>query len=172
MTIPSYITAQDLVDSLSEPVYMAIYDDVATANRTTVDASTGVGTVLGRSCAWIESWLPDIYKKMPPSTGAAGVPAGGDLIPRLMKDAQLQYAVILSYRRHPEYVKTYGATPGGKLMEELKELMARIQSGTQRISPNDTPPEPTPQNVGGVAVADGARIAMSNPDGSSNLGDW
>lgn len=172
MATPSYITAQDLVDSVGQSVYMMVYDDTNSGLRATVDVSTQVQTVLGRTWAWIESWLPDIYTKMPPSTGATGVPTGGDLIPRLLKDAQLQYAAILTYRRHPELLKTYGAAPNGQLVAELKELMERIQSSTQRISPADSPPQPTPQNVGGVAVADGARIAMTNTDGSSNLGDW
>ncbi len=171
MAVPSYITAQDVVDAISEPAYMLCFDDTNSGLRATVDASTQVQSVLTRTWAWVESWLPNIYAKLPPGV-PAGVVTGGDTIPRLLKDAALQYAQILTWRRHPEVAKTYGAPPVASLMAELAEFMERIQVGVQRISPNDSPPEAVPQNIGGVAAADGARIAMSNTDGTTNTGDW
>ena len=178
MTVPSYITPQDLVDGLGFATYMAIFDDVgpggtSTGDRTQVDPSTGVQTVLGTSLQLVASWLPDIYTKLPPETGAAGVPAGGDNIPRLYKFAQLQYAKLLAYQRHPEYSKTYGAATGGSMEKTIEALMRRIADGTQRATPNDTPPEPKPENIGGSTIADGTRIAITSNDGSTtNTGDW
>lgn len=171
-TIPSYLTAQDLVDAMGEPTYMAIFDDTNSGSRATVDASTGVTTVLRRTLAFISSWLPDIYAKLPGET-PDGMSSTTDTIPALFKDACLQYGVVLSYRRHPEYVKTYGAQPDGPLMKELVEFMQRIQAGAQRVTPNDQPPEPTPENVGGSSQSDGSRIALTATDGvTRNSGDW
>ena len=158
------ITAQNLVDALSLPTYMALFDDANTGNRSTVDASTGVALVLSRSHVQVESWLPDIFKTMPTSTP---VPS------QLLVDAELQFAVIYSYRRHPEYVKTYGAEPNGSLWKEALAFMYRIQAGTQLIPPDDNPPETAPENVGGSTIADGPRIAITSNDGSTpNTGDW
>ena len=173
MTVPSYITTQDLIDALGQTAYMAVFDDSGSGSVATVSGSSQVASILGRSLVWIESWLPDIYKTMPPSTSAAGIPVGGDSIPRLLKDAQLQYALIMAYRRKPEYASTYSAEPGGKMMLELKELMQRIQSGAQRIPPDDSPPETAPANVGGASLADGPRMAITSTDGvTTNNGDW
>lgn len=172
MTTPSYITAQDLADELSEPTYMAIFDDTNVNDRSTVDTSTAVLTVLRRSLVWVSSWLPDIYRTLPPETGAAGVPTGNDSIPAIFKDACLQYAAILSYRRHPEYVKTYGASPDGPLMQGLTDMMQRIQDGTQRVTTNDSPPEAKPRNVGGAGVDGASRIITDSPDGTTNSGDF
>lgn len=171
-TLRSFLTPQDLVDALSEPTYMAIFDDGNFGDRTTVDASTGVKSVLAESLVLVTSWLPDVYAKLPPETGAAGIPTGGDQMPVLFKFAQLQYARMLSYQRHPEYVRTYGAEPGGPMDKGVNALMERIQAGTQRVTPHDSPPEPVPENVGGSSAYDGPRIAMSGPDGTGNLGDW
>lgn len=173
MPTPSYITAQDLVDALSLPTYYAIFDDANTGVRNTVDTSTPVATVLRRALVWVASWLPDIYDTLPPEQGALGVPTTtADNIPALFKDACLQRAVILAYRRHPEYVKTYGAEADGPLMKELVDMMRRIQAGTQRVTKNDTPPQTLPGNIGGSSISDGPRIAMSNIDGTKNIGDF
>lgn len=172
MTIRSYLKAQDLVDAMGLPTYMAIFDDDNTGNQSIVDASNGVKAVLAESMILVTSWLPDIYTTLPPETGAAGIPTGGDSMPVLFKFAQLQYARMLGYRRHSEYVRTYSAEPGGALEKAADAFMERIQSGTQRVTPNDSPPETTPANVGGSTAADGPRIAMSNTNGTSNTGDW
>lgn len=172
MTVPSYITAQDLANALGTPAFMAIYDDSPTVGVfATVAAQPNVTDVLRRSLVQVASFLPDIYSKFPPETGAAGVSTGGDSIPALLKDAQLQMAIIYSYRRRPEYVKTYNAEPGGALMKEWLAFMTRLQSGTQQVTPNDSPPQ-TRMNTGGYTLADGARIITTGLDGTNNSGDW
>lgn len=145
MSFTPYITAQDLCDALSESTYMAIFDEAATGSRPTVDASRSVTLVRNRAHALTISWLPGIYGTLPaePTIPATTPP------PFLLLDAELQMAVVLSYRRHPEYVRTYGAEPGGKLHAEWVEQMKRIQIAQQQIAPNDNPPEATPANVGG-----------------------
>jgi hypothetical protein len=172
MPIRSYLTAQDLRVALSPAMYLALFDDDNTGDVSAVDASAGVLSVLAESLVLVTSWLPDIYKTLPPETSPAGIVTGGDSMPILLKVAQLQYARVLSYRRHPEYVKTYGAEPGGTLWKEANEFLERIQDGVQRVTSNDTPPEVLPENVGGSAAYDGPRIAISSPDGTPNSGDW
>lgn len=169
MTTPSYITAQDLVDAMGEPTYMAIFNDANSGSRDAVDASTQVLAVLRKATTWVSSWLVAALPALPPES-PAGIPTGGDAIPVLYKDACVQYGVILSYRRHPEYVKTYGAEPNGSLMKELLEFMARIQNATQRATVNDS--GVTPGNVGGFAVDNAPRIITDSPDGTLNNGDF
>ncbi len=173
MTFKAFNTPQDLVDAMGLQTYRAIFDDpvgsppVPSGSRATVDASTQVGSVLQRACACVKAWLPGAYDKMPDdqSTNATNIST-------LMKDAELRYALIFSYRRHSEYVRTYGAEPSGPLIKEADAHMQRIKQGQERIPPDDKPPAPSPNNVGGVGVSDGARIAMTAVDGSSNAGDF
>ena len=158
------ITAQDLVDALSLPTYMAIFDDANTGNQTTVNASTQVATCLARAHATTTSFLPAIYATPPTTTPA---------VSQLLRDAELQFAVVYAYRRHPEYVKTYGAEAGGSLWKEALETMERIQAGAQRVPSDDNPPEPKPENIGGSTAYDGPRIAITSIDGvTPNTGDW
>lgn len=148
MPVKAYITAQDIVDAIGEPTYMALFDDANTGDRATVDASTAVQSTIARAHAETVSWLPDIYATMPPEI-PAGIVTGGDSIPVLFKDAELKWATVYAYRRHKEYVRTYSAQPGGSLVREVEALMERIATAAQRVAPTDSPPEPSPHNVGG-----------------------
>lgn len=159
-----YSTVQQLVDALGQPAYMAIFDDTASGSRATVDASTGVLTCMNRGHAEVASFMPSIMTVAPPEQPASNVSV-------LLQHAELDFIVCLAYRRHPEFVKTYGADPGGPLYKECVARMLRIQEGTQQIPLDDNPPQ-KPANIGGISLADGARIAASNTDGSSNLGDF
>ena len=159
-----YITPQILVDALSEPTYMAIFDDTNSGLRATVDASTGVVTCLALGHAETASFLPSILSATPAEQPSA-------LVSRLLEMAEVSFCVCFAYRRHPEYVKTYGAEPSGPLYKECVARMLRIQAGTQQIPTNDNPPQKA-ANVGGSSVADGARIAMTGTDGVSRLGDF
>ena len=178
MAVPSYITADDLLNAMSQAVFMALFDDSRppTGNVVTVKAQANVTDILRRSLVRVTSYLPAIVKQYPPETGAAGISAASypatDNIPALLKDAQLQIAKIYAFQRHPEYVKTYGAQDGGQMMKDWERFMERIQSGELQVTPNDTPPQPTPENVGGTVVDDGNRIITTSPDGTDNSGDY
>lgn len=175
MTIKSFNTVQDLVDAVGVQTYMAIFDDptgtppVPSGSRAVVDASTQVASVLQRARSRVLAWLPGAYDTMPDDQSS-----NPSNVSVLMKDAELQYAVIYTYRRHPEYVRTYGAEASGPLMKEADAHMQRIKQGQERIAPNDNPPPgaPKPNNVGGVGVADGSRITITGTDGTSNAGDF
>jgi hypothetical protein len=167
----SYTTPQDLVDAISEQAYFALFDDGNTLNRGVVDASTPVTKCIRRAHAQVTSFLPRIYKAFPSET-AGGIDSDTDSIPALLKDAELQFAIIFAYRRHQEYVRTFGAEPGGKLMDEALELMERIATAVQQIPPTDSPPEPSPRVLPVPMTDDSPRLILDNPDGSSNLGDF
>lgn len=173
-SVPSYITADDLSNAISRAKFMAIFDDTVppNGNFAAVSALPVVTDILRRSLVRVSSKLPLLFKKFPPENAAAGISAGNDNVPTLLKDAQLQIAIIFTYRRHAEYVKTYGAEPGGKLMAEWQEAMASLQSAEDQITPNDSPMQPTPENVGGVVYDHGPRLITDSTDGTPNNGDF
>jgi len=163
MTTPR-IDAPGLRAALSPPTYMAIFDDDNTGNVSTVDASAQVAQILARAHVTVDSFLVGIYQTMP-----ADLPSP---VSELLVDAELAFAIVYAYRRHPEYVKTYGAEASGPLYKEALEKMERIQAGTQQIPPDDNPPANEPGNVGGFTTDNGNRIISDNADGTTNSGDF
>lgn len=165
--MPGWVSAQDLRLSLGPVTYMAIFDDAPkTKDITAVDASDQVALVLDDSAADVKSYLPSLFNDlaMPPELPAASS--------KLLRGAQLIYAKVLSYQRHPEYVKTYGAQHDGPMEKRYREMMSRIQSAIQRIPATDSPPLEQPANVSTVVRDDGRRIILTEPDGDRNLGDF
>lgn len=172
MSIAGWVTAKQLRLALGPVTYMAIFDDGRSKDVVVVDASDQVLQVLAESAADVASYLPALYTR---EQSPAQVPGSTSW---LLTGAQLMYAKCLAWQRHPEYVKTYGAQPGGKLETQYREKMERIQSSIQQVAPGDgtatsgADPVPDPPNVGGVVRADDDRIIISDPDGTSNLGDF
>lgn len=164
MSLTGWIAAADLRLALTPVSYMAVFDDGLSKSIATVDASAQVAQVIALSAAEVASYLPVLFPDLPaqlPST-----------VSQLLAGAQLDYARVLSYRRHPEYIKTYDAGPGGKMEQLFREKMARIQSSVQQIVKTDVPPVEDPANVGGSFADDGKRMVCTNPDGTDNFGDW
>lgn len=172
MTIRAFTTPQDLVDAISETTYMAIFDDASSGSRTAVDVSRPVLSVIARAHANVASFLPRIYTTMPPEVPAANLTLGGDNISILLKDAELQWATIYSYRRHPEYVRTYGAEPNGPLTKEVLAMLERIAGLFQQIPATDSPPAPKPGLPLSIVYSSGPRIISDNADGTPNQGDF
>jgi hypothetical protein len=143
---------------------MAIFDDSVSKSIPTVDASDQVAQVLSLSASEVASYLPTLWPDMPPQLPATAS--------ALLMGAQLDYARVLSYRRHPEYIKTYDAGPGGKMEELFRAKMLRIQSSIQQIAPEDAPALEDPANVGGSFADDGKRMICTEPDGTDNMGDF
>lgn len=171
MAIRAFITPQDLVDAISETTYMAIFDDASTGSRAAVDASKPVQSILARAHAQCISFLPRLYATMPPEA-PAGIVTGGDSIPILLKDAEVQWATIYTYRRHPEYVRTYGAEPNGSMTKEVGEMLERLADLVQQIAPTDSPPVPKPGLTQSIVYSSGPRIISDNADGTPNGGDF
>jgi hypothetical protein len=157
------ITAAQLRASLTEEVYMAIFDDARTGDVTTVDVSDGVTEVLNDAHAFVISSLGPIYTILPLSTDAS--------IDTLLIAAEKQWARMLSFERRPEFEHNYGY--GGekdRAESRAKWLLAQIQSAAMRLV--TAPPEPKPTNVGGAILSTGQRVMLPNADGSSNSGDF
>jgi hypothetical protein len=176
MAIKGYLTPQDVVDALSEPTYMSIFDDTNSGSRSAVDVSSGVVSLMSRAHARCIATLPRIYSQFPPES-PAGIPQGGDSIPILLKDLEVQLFVIYACMRHPELTKTYGINPLS--MKEWRELANDIATAALIIAPTDSPPQANPANVGGVvdsglSGADSSTSAAGGPmryfaDGTSDF---
>ena len=161
-----FSTVQNLVDALSEATYMAVFDDARNNDRATVDASSAVALCLRRAHAQVSSRLPGLFAQL-----SAEQPQDAQ-VPDTLRDAELAFAVVYAYRRHPEYVRTFGAGPNGELWKEALDQVARLQTGVQRIPANDNPPAPAPANVGGIVTSNGPRMLTDADGGTSNLGDF
>lgn len=154
MAASPYSTIQDLVDALSEPTYIALFDDATLGDRASIDGSSAVALVRKRAHAQVASRIAGVYEVVP-----AEQPLD-DQVSDLLRDAELAFAVVYAYRRHPEYVRTYGAGPNGDLWEEALDSVERIKSAVNRIPKNDNPPAPKPSNVGGLVVSSGPTMTL------------
>lgn len=162
MSLTPFITAAELRATLSPATYMAIFDDEQTGSVSLVDASTAVLLTLSRAHIRTVSWLPPSFDKLPKSSDTD--------VSILLKDAELNYAVGLSYDRHPEYVRAYGADPQRKAAYDQAELtMTRVQAAVLRLP--DSPSMDEPHNVGGIVYESGPRTLIDSFDGSRNGGD-
>lgn len=162
-TLAPYIAASDLRAALSPAVYMAIFDDEQTGSIADVDASNAVALVLARAHSRVVSWLGHTYTKLPLATDSE--------VPYLLKDAELNYAIGMSFDRHPEYVRAYGADPQRKNAWDQAELtMNRVQEAILRFV--DAPSVGKPVNVGGIVFDSGPRTLTDSLDGTYNGGDF
>jgi hypothetical protein len=162
------ITAATLRAKLGFNTYMALYDEDDSGSPTgdvaQVDASEAVALTLRLAHVRVVSRLATIYPNKTPD--------GTDpLIDDLLVDAELNYAVGISYDRHPEYVNRFGWDPVRKGAYQMADdIMASIQDAVMRLV--QAPPEPKPANVGGVVVDGGQRVFLVGIDGTPNTGDW
>lgn len=157
-----YNTPAELRAAMSPATYMSIYDDDQSGSIVTVDASTAVALTLARAHSKVVSWLGHTYTKIPLVTDTD--------VPFLLKDAELNYAIALSYDRHPEYIRAYGADPQRKGAYDQAELtMTRVQEAILRFV--DAPSMPLPVNVGCLIYDTGPHTVTDSLDGTHNGGD-
>jgi hypothetical protein len=158
------ITAADLRNALRPATYLAIFDYDNSGDIATVDGSDQVALVLRRAHARVVSRVGVIYNKIPDGTDTPN-------IPELLKDAELNYAIGISFDAAPEYTKAYGHDPQRKAAyDQAKETMELLQEAILLIV--DFPPEPKPMNSGGAVLDTGGRTFISDATGNSNRGDW
>jgi hypothetical protein len=157
------VTAEMLRNALSRDTYLALYDDEQCGSYVSVDASAPVALTLRRAHIRCISWLGANYSKIPASTD--------NDVPDLLIDAELNYAIGMSYDRHPEYVRQYGEDPKRKAAWDQAELtMMRVQEAVLKFV--ETPSMAEPENVGGVVIDGGRRAFLDGIDGTNNSGDF
>lgn len=158
-------TTQDLVDLIGEEVFMALFDDQGTQSLITVKASTQVALIMESAHAYVNSWLVNLGQLPPDNTAT---------VSKLIRHVELRVAQCFAYQRRPEYVRTYGAFPGGPMWTGITEMLDRIQSGVQRIPQTDQAPEfPQPNQGGRGPEQDGPKALVdSDPIDRTTYGDW
>lgn len=154
----AYLTQTDLTNRLGGQTVTALYDDTGTS---TVNA-TALADVLAGASARVDSYLARNYEVTLPITQ---VP-----IPAMVKEAALEWAIYLSFRRKPEYIRTYWNQALPDLQKSAEELSDRLAEAAQYIP--DLAAQPTPGNVGGVTYDTGARLICDASDGTTNAGDF
>jgi hypothetical protein len=148
---------------LSLATYIAIYDDDLTGSITEVDASEGVALTLSDAHSLVVSRLGTNYTHIPLVTDID--------VPFLLKSAELNYAVGISYDRHPEYIRAYGTDPQRKNAYDRAEMtMERIQQSLLKFA--DAPSMPEPANIGGLVIDGGQRVFLDSSTGQRNSGDF
>lgn len=168
MAWTSIITAEELRLALGRSTYMALFDEDDSGNPTgdvaTVDDFASVALVLKRASVRVLSRLPAIYTSTLPDGADANISV-------LLKDAALNFAVGMSFDRHPEYVDRFGWDPVRKgAYQTAMETMDLLQDAVLRIPPRDNPPADKPANVGGVVTDSPNRVFLPGSDGVP--GDW
>jgi hypothetical protein len=163
----AYFTLQELIDDMGEETFMAVFDDHGSQSIVVVGESTQVRTCVTKAHAFVKSWLVSINNGALLATNATP-----SLMSDLVKCAALEVAKCYAFRRRPEYVKTYGAFPGGPMWKDAIEMLERIQAGTQRIASDDHPAATEPTQ-GGTIEEDGPKaIVTTDPTDRPEYGDW
>lgn len=155
-----YIRAADVINRLTPTTYIAIYDDsnnnsVSNVNDAAVqlDIDSAEGEV--DSYLISENTLP-----LPTTTNPA--------IDRLVKLAALDFAESFAFRRHPDYVRTFGENPRAEGAYEMATArMKRIRTAIQQL-PDVGAQTGKPANVGGLVIDDGPRTITQSADGTDN----
>ena len=154
----AYITQTDLELRLSAPKVLAIYDDDGTGINT-----AAVQAVCTAASQLVDGTIARSYKGTMPMPSAP---------PVLCKEAALLYGMALSIERHPESAARYGDEYLTRMRREADRLCERIASGLVVLTDAQPALTPGPNLTGGLVFADGPRLIGTNPDGTSNTGDF
>jgi hypothetical protein len=160
-----YIDAAAMILRLTPATYVAIYDDDNNNDPTNVNDAAVQADIDGAE-GEVDSWIIAQYPMPLPATTAPTVD-------RLAKLAALDYACSLAWRRHPEYVRTFGENPRADGLWQMAEArMKRIQEAIQQLPDIVEQGVASPRNVGGVLLDDGPRTIIPDADGDCNGGDF
>lgn len=162
MLVP-LIDAETLRNTVNPEVYMAVFDDLRTGDPSKVDQSGPVLEVLDDANAMVISALPAIYSTIPDGTDPQ--------IPVLLKTAIRLYLRYFTWLRREEYTRVTGRDEQ-KLLDMADSVINRIRAGLLQIAPKDSPPEPSPENIGGRVRNTRQRVMLDSPDGHRNSGDF
>jgi hypothetical protein len=157
------VDAEAIRDLLNPEVYLAVFDDQRTGDISQVDQSGPVRRVLKHANALVVSSLTPIYAKIPDGTDSA--------IPDLLDAVIGMYLRYFTWLRREEYTRVTGRDES-KLLAEARLQVSEIRAGLMQIAPNDSPPEPSPRNVGGTVRDSRQRVFLDSTNGHRNSGDF
>ena len=144
------VTVQDLEDAVTASTLVQLTDD----DRDGVADTRVVASVIEDAEAEAQSFLPGYYS-------LSAIP-GTD---RLVRLAIRDFAISFLFRRHPEYVKTFGqGSRSDALYNRAVERCQRIQQGTQQLP--DV--KQRPKNSGSFLDVSGPRTIIDGFDGENN----
>jgi len=155
----AYWDQTDLENALSPATVLAIYDDTASGVVST-DALTAV---IKRSDAEVNSYMAINYPKLV-------LPLADAPTPDTLKFASLEFGIVYSRDRKPEYWKNAQDKERENRLAEARKKMDRFAVAQQVLF--DVPAQPRPSNVGGIVLDQGQRVTIDSITGESNMGDF
>jgi hypothetical protein len=163
MALQPLITAAELRTELTLATYMALFDEEQVGDIPTVDASPGVLMVLGDAHVLTIAWLPANYEHLP-------VASDPD-VSQLLKYAERQYAKVLAYEKHDEYVRATGSEKKiTSAFTRAEATMKRVQQAILRMPDSESMGKP--ENIGGIVTNDDQRVFLGSTGGRRNSGDF
>jgi phage gp36-like protein len=160
-----YVTRLDVVNRVTPTTFIAIFDDQNTNDVNDVN-EVEVQNVIDEGEAEVDSYL--ITQNTLPLPALSGAKPD-----RLVRLCALDFIQALAWRRHPEYVRTFGESHRAESLEERAHgRMKRIQEAIQMMPDVVEQKALEPANVGGVTTDLGPRMIVPNFDGSDNEGDF
>ncbi|WP_394847396.1 hypothetical protein LZC95_08015 [Pendulispora brunnea] len=151
-----FVSFEELRAALGPATFLAIFDD---DNDGTVSPNdVAVSLVRQRGHVEVLSYLPRIYDTLPTA------------VPLLLKSAELDYDIALSYERHPEYVRSFGEETRAERWLRAEKRMERVAEAVQQLT--DHAPEPKPGILAPFLYSRAHRVLIDDPDGTDNGGDF
>lgn len=160
-----YINADDVVLRHTQDTFMQIYDDDSVGDLKIAKASPALQQDIDSAEGEVDSWLITENKLPLPTTTNPSVD-------RLVKACALDFCQALGFRRHPEYVRTFGENGrADSLWKMATDRMRRIQEATQQLPDVVQQTGKKQANVGGIVFDSGPRTVIDGADGTHNSGD-
>lgn len=154
----AYITADDLENALGPQRFLALFDDTGTA----VPNANAVALVIQRAHARVVGTIRPLYQgQLPPDVDQD--PLTQDPVPWLLRDAELELAMIFAYDRQPGLVRGQGELTVKDRQERYDAFMEAIRSAAVQVTDN-APAEPL-ETTGGVAYDMGLRTMLGTSRG-------
>ncbi len=160
-----YVTVDQVRGELSPADMIELFDDENAGE--VASANPSLQLAMRKAHAEMTSELATIYVNpppelaAPPSTSPEPAPVGE--VPDLFVVGELAYVRFFAFQRKPAYAVKVG---GEKYLESLwtfaQKRMDRIKDSLQTVAASDSPPSPTPSNVGGITVRHGPLVTFDH----------
>lgn len=153
----NYIQQSHLEGALSVATVIAACDD----DRDGAADASVIAQIIENAEAEVDSFLFGYYTVPLPAP-----------IDRIVKLAALDFAISFLFRRHPEYVRTFGNEPRSmRLYENAVARMKSIQAGAQAL-PDTSATVGRAKNIAKPMVNTEPRMSLPNSNGTGGTGDF